>query len=258
MVIDFLRNLRWYLRAIAHYRGSRMVTERIIGKAPINELTLKNGIKFFAPDNSNLPVLTEEIFFDQDYCKYFTIRENDIVVDIGANIGVFTLFASTKTKNKIYAFEALRSNVDFLNKNIAVNNRKNIVSVETAVCGRVGNARLGISAISGGHYLCDVNTQKHCDAFVEVPATTLAQIFTDYRIGYIDFLKIDCEGSEGAIFIATDDTYFQRIGKIALEFHDGLSLLNRHELMKHLEKHGFKTRVRSFHDTACGYIYAWR
>jgi len=241
-----------------HYRNSFEIARQIINKIPVQELTLKNGIKFFAPPDSNLPVLVEEIFFTQDYLKYFTIHENDIVADIGANIGVFSIFASLKTINKIYAFEALRSNFEFFKKNISANQIKNIVPVEAAVCGRAGNARLGLSNLSGGHYLCDINTKKHSETFVAVPATTLEQIFTDYRIEHIDFLKIDCEGSEGAIFIATGDEYFKKIDKIALEFHDSVSLLNRHELSDHLKKVGFKTRIRSFRNHRCGYLYAWR
>jgi FkbM family methyltransferase len=257
-MIDFLRNLRWYLRSIFHYRNCFKIARQIVNKISVQELTLKNGISFFAPADSNLHVLVEEIFFTQDYCKYFTINKNDVVLDIGANIGVFTIFASTMTKNKIYAFEALRSNVDFLNKNISANKVKNVVVTETAVCGQSGNARLGLARISGGHYLCDVNTKKDSKNFVTVPATTLEQIFTDYRIEHIDFLKMDCEGSEGAIITATHDEYFKRIGKIAMEFHDTISLLNRYELDKHFKRCGFRTRMRSFRNTCCGYLYAWR
>jgi FkbM family methyltransferase len=255
---DFLPKIRWFLRALFHYCNSLTVFIQILNKLPVEELTLKNGIKFFAPPDSNLPVLIEEIFFTQDYLKYFTIDKNDIVVDIGANIGVFSIFASARTDNKVYAFEALRSNIDFLNKNIAVNQIKNIIPIEMAVCGRTGNAHLFLSGLSGGHYLCDANTRINSAHFITVPATTLEQIFSDYRIARINFLKIDCEGSEGVIFTSTGWEYFKRIDKIAVEFHDTISLLNRYGLEKHLKQYGFKTRMRSFRKTSCGYIYAWR
>ena len=257
-MIDFLRNLRWYLRAMLHYRGSFTVARQIANKIPVQEITLKDGIRFYAPSNSNLPVLLEEIFFSKDYLKYFTIHKDDIVVDIGANIGIFSIFASTMTTKKIYAFEALNTNIEFLHKNIAANNIKNIVPVEAAVCGRGGNARLFLTPLSGGHYLCDINTKKDSEKFILVPAITLEQIFVDYRLARIDFLKMDCEGAEGAIFIATSDECFKRVDKIALEFHDAVSLLNRFELNAHLKKVGFKTRIRSFLNRGCGYIYAWR
>ena len=50
--------------------------------------------------------MTYEIFIKNIYLPdYLSIGENDIVIDIGANIGLFSLFAAKYTKNKIFAIE---------------------------------------------------------------------------------------------------------------------------------------------------------
>ena len=49
---------------------------------------------------------------------------------------------------------------------------------------------------------------------------TLPQIFQQYQIDTIDFLKLDCEGSEYDILYNLGATMFERIAVISLEFHD--------------------------------------
>jgi FkbM family methyltransferase len=254
-----LRKIRDCLRAFFHYRNFLNVSGKIIHEMPICHIELRSGVIFDAPKNSNVAILVEEIFFTQDYIKHFPICKNDLVVDIGANIGIFSVFAAKHTSNRVYAFEALPENSVFLEKNILNNHIKNVHAINSAVCGTDGVARLGITHLSGGHYLCDTNTIKDAKDSIEVTAITLPKIFSNFKISKINFLKMDCEGSEGAIFQTTPAEYFSRIDKIAMEYHDKLSLLSRHELVAFLKKHGFRNiRLRTFRDTGCGYIYAWR
>src|ERR1700753_860809 len=84
------------------------------------KIRLKNGLKIEAA--IGLRFLVREIFFKKIYNPpQLPIEQNDIVVDVGANCGVFTLFAAMHTKNKIYAFEPAPDNCAILRRNLADN-----------------------------------------------------------------------------------------------------------------------------------------
>jgi FkbM family methyltransferase len=87
-------------------------------------VTNANGIKFYGlfpiPYNRGKTLLTKEpdmIAFIDDH-----VNEGDIYYDIGANIGVFSMYSSIKKKGTVFAFEPESSNYFILNKNISLNN----------------------------------------------------------------------------------------------------------------------------------------
>ena len=58
-----------------------------------------------------------EIIFIHGYNPlHLHIERNDIVVDIGANIGIFTVFAASITRKTVYAFEPFPNNFEVLRK----------------------------------------------------------------------------------------------------------------------------------------------
>ena len=62
-------------------------------------------------------------------------KKGDVVVDVGANIGYYTILLADKVgKNgKVYAFEPDKLNFEILVKNIKANNLKNVIAVNAAV-----------------------------------------------------------------------------------------------------------------------------
>lgn len=85
---------------------------------------INNGIKFYGlfqiPYNRGQTLLTKEpdmIAFIDDY-----VKEGDIYYDIGANIGVFSMYSAIKKNAIVFAFEPESSNYFVLNKNISLNN----------------------------------------------------------------------------------------------------------------------------------------
>lgn len=122
------------------------------------------------------------------------IKQGDIVLDIGANIGYYTLiFAKLVGKNgKVYAFEPDPTNFAILKKNVEINGYKNIILINKAVSDKTGKLKL---------YLCNDNKGSHsiypCDnrKFVEIDSIKLDDFFSNYN-GKIDFIKMDIEGAE--------------------------------------------------------------
>lgn len=125
-----------------------------------------------------------------DY-RYSDIRPSDTILDIGANIGGFTIPAAKKAKH-VYAVEPLYT--DLLRKNVEKNNLKNVTVLDTGI----GS---GTTVIEYG------------SASKEVHLTPFTNIIK--RCGQIDFLKCDCEKCEWNIKPAD----LSGIRRIEIEVH---------------------------------------
>ena len=183
---------------------------------------------------------------------------DDTVVDIGANIGVFTLFAACKTQNHVHSFEPFPKNFEFLNRNIGINNLHNVRIHAAAVCDKVGTQKLFVNDSNTSHFLSSLNTKERFEKSIEVPTTTLEDIMDSNNLKQIDFLKLDCEGAEGAILQSTTEGYLKRVRKIAMEFHDNTSPLKHDEIEKLLIESGFKTKLDWNGRKPYGYLYGFR
>jgi FkbM family methyltransferase len=191
----------------------------------------------------------------------FVIRESDIVVDIGGNIGTFALFASRcAPKGKVFTIEPNSENFELLLQNIALNQIDNIVPTRAAVSGNQGKVKLFSSTEGGFHSLLE--DRMHDPARYEVvDSVTLKDIFDQYRIERCNFLKVDCEGAEYEIFYNLPAEYYSRIDKIAMEYHGDKDQEKRRAqsdaLVSHLEKAGFRINTyQEFIGFRGGYIRA--
>ena len=62
------------------------------------------------------------------------VSASDVVVDIGAHIGTFTVGAAKRAMNgRVFAIEPVPENFDLLQENVRVNNRENVVTIHAAV-----------------------------------------------------------------------------------------------------------------------------
>ena len=213
------------------------------------------------PQNLKSPgdtsLLAQEIFIDEVYTSHFPITSDDIVVDIGANIGIFSLYASQKTNNKIFAYEPHPTNYECL-----VENTKDIENIhikKIAIAGNNYQSALFENIHYGGHSLSNqsLGMGEMTDS-IQVETQTLQQIFEENNIDRINFLKIDCEGAEGIILQSTPSEYLERIDKIAMEFHDNASSLSHNAIKNLLETNGFTTFLKWDGVSLIGYIFAWK
>jgi FkbM family methyltransferase len=116
-------------------------------------------------------------------------------VDLGANIGYYTVLASLATgpRGKVYAFEPDPGNFELLERNIALNRVTNVTAVNAAASSHGGTARLFLSADNqGDHRLYDNESRPD-----SVPVNTVAldDWFLD-RDRRIDVIKMDTQGFE--------------------------------------------------------------
>lgn len=167
------------------------------------------------------------------------IFPSDNVLDIGANIGAFSIKACRKAKH-VYAVEPLFD--DIIKNNIELNNIKNISVLKTAL----GSGNLDI-AYEGKRIGIVGRSQKE---------------LIDMCGGHVDFLKCDCEGGEWTIKAEE----LKGIRRIEREYHIFKTSKEKQTpkpIMKVLDKAGFEylidnKRKHSGNIIATGLIHATR
>lgn len=138
------------------------------------------------------------------------IRPGDVVVDAGANIGLWSLLAAARGAT-VLAMEPGETAFSCLERNIAQNAHVPgaVAAIRLALSDRQGSARLGApSAAQHPRYRHrPMNTglrSLHADAgsagvYETVQLDTLDRVITERRIGSVAYLKIDVEGHEAAV-----------------------------------------------------------
>lgn len=119
------------------------------------------------------------------------VRPGDVVFDIGAHVGYFTVLMSQAvgTAGRVYAFEPRPLNLRFLRRHIAVNGCSNVEILGVSVGDRPGPARLETRIGTGtGHISATGN--------VEVDMVSVDTLVDSGRLPAPTFMKIDVEGGE--------------------------------------------------------------
>ncbi|MBJ12828.1 MAG: hypothetical protein CMG62_07105 [Candidatus Marinimicrobia bacterium] len=241
-----------------NFKNSNQVFWKLINNSRISELILKNDIKISAPTNNTLMHLVEEIFFNNVYLPDgYKIKPDDVVVDVGANIGIFSIFSAMYTQKKIYSIEPFNENIKYLKKNILINSFKNLIQIEPYALSDIDSEKkLYISKTSGGHLLFNKNINGKLEKFVKVPTKNLKYLINKYNLKRINFLKLDCEGSEGHIIKSLTSQEFEMIDKIVMEFHNNVSILNHNDIAELLKIHNYDVDVDWNGKSMFGYLYA--
>lgn len=130
------------------------------------------------------------------YSKY--LKPGMRVLDIGANIGMYTILASKIVGNtgKIWAFEPARDIHQMLKNNISLNNLNNIVTEQLAIAEKKGKLRLVLDKNyqDGYRYIKRSNSKGDFDEDYIVKVVGIDDYFCNKES--IDYIKIDIEGGE--------------------------------------------------------------
>lgn len=160
------------------------------------DFTNVQGHKMFLDSKDSLELSVKEVYESlQTELAKKEIKKGDVVLDIGANIGYFTLiFAKLVGENgKVFAFEPDPGNFSLLEKNVKINNYQNVTLIQKAVSNKTGKAKLYIWKNTLGPKIYD-SPDSH--QYIEIESIRLDDYFKNYN-GKIDFIKMDIEGAEG-------------------------------------------------------------
>jgi FkbM family methyltransferase len=149
-----------------------------------------------------------------------TLRRGMTVVDVGANDGLYTLFAAGRVgrRGRVLAFEPSSRERRVLERNIAVNRLRNIVVVPSALANEPGQATLQIApSLHGGHNTLGGFAHKGVDAVAteQVEVETLDAVIARLAIAKVDAIKIDVEGAELKVLQGARDV-LQRLRPVLL------------------------------------------
>lgn len=179
---------------------------------------------------------------------------NDVVLDIGANYGFFSLYAKNRGANKIYSFEPYGPVYDFLVENIG--KYSNIIPINKAVGEFDGYAELiNTRATSCSYITGTFPSDEPIIGKSNVETININTIFSNYNLEFVDFAKIDCEGSELDIFLTITDENLNKINKFVVEYHT--QSIGQYILSK-LINNGFKIESPNEIISNSGLIYAYK
>jgi len=236
----------WHIASlIKNWR--EVLYSKLTGK-PVETIKFRSGLVLHSPPQVNLNFLFHEVWLDNVYCPPgYEIEKDNTVIDIGANIGVFAVYAATSASNvEVIAFEPFPDNTEWLRKNVSESNLSNVKVYQQAVAGVTEERMLETSDSWMMHSLDKTVTTNGHSIHVQ------CRSFNDVMklIPKCDLLKIDCEGSEYEIFYSSSPETLRKIRRIVGEFHlrDG-DRRNGEALRSYLESNGFDiTHYLTFED----------
>jgi FkbM family methyltransferase len=189
--------------------------------------------------------------------EYGSIRNFRTIIDVGANMGGFALFAAKSCPEAtIYCYEPEQNNFSTLTRNITVNHLQNRVSAfQCAVASSSGPREIAVN-LSPLHSLFTTSKGGRRQS---INCVTLSEIIKDLSLEKIDLLKMNCEGAEYEIFGNCAQEHLDRIHNIRLEYHElDAGKNNGDSLCRLLEKGGFIIERFTRYKGESGFIWACR
>ena len=266
------------------YRAEKINDMR---RVTMNKVRLPNKEEIYCINPAEALLLYEDIYRDRSYLREgITIRDGDCIFDVGANIGLFTLFAKQQAARlQLYVFEPIPPIFEVLSANVRLHN----VEAQLFQCGlstKVSREEFAFyernSAMSGKYWdpaqekqvARSILLNKHPDLMdhvddlldagfepiiFECPLRRLSDVIVERNIPNINLLKIDVEKSEMDVIGGIEEAHWPIIQQIVLEVHD---IDERVRTVKQfLEFHGFRTSILQngfFRGTGLYDVYASR
>lgn len=187
----------------------------------------------------------KETFLDRFYERYgFTIQPHWKVMDIGAGIGEYTLYAAVAQPGvRVFSFEPYPQSFGLMQENLRLNTITNARVYEQAVAGASGELVLDLAE---GEPVKIQSHQKDAVATgkgLSVRASSLADTLAMLEMESCDLLKLDCEGAEYPILFNTPQPVLGRVERIVMEYHDHVLQYNHHDLTHFLSERGFQVET---------------
>lgn len=159
-----------------------------------------------------------------EVCK--VLKPGDTVLDIGANVGVFSLLASRLVgdQGRVFAVEPVPQNVECLKLMCQLNGLSNVQILPVAVGDQAGSLSLTLAADMMGH---SAKRQKTAES-LEVPLRTIDGLVESLGVERVDLIKLDIEGMEAEALAGAASTivaHRPRLTMAAYHFDDDVERL---------------------------------
>jgi len=241
--------------------------------------------------------LYDEIFVKKCYLKHgITIENGDTILDVGANIGMFSLFVNQHAQNTtIYAFEPAPHAFEALKINAALHGDHNIYPENVGISNERKEAEFTyyekssvFSSFNADHEEdskavravvtnmlkeSGVTDDEELDQFADelmadrmksrsftCPLKSISDVIREKGLLQIDLLKIDAEKSEQQILLGIDDDDWEKIKQLVIEVHDSEGAVIR-DIKQLLDEKGFEVEMEEedlLHDSGLYNLFAVR
>jgi FkbM family methyltransferase len=177
-------------------------------------LELRNGTKYLVRGGtSDLAAINETVILNP-YLRspYIVLPDDATVIDIGANIGDFTIQAARACPGgRVVGVEPIGAHVKMIEAQVALNRLSNVRVVRAAVGATCQMTRVMAAGTTS-------RVSERDDSAEVVEMVTLERLMQDHSIDTLDLLKLDCEGAEWDILPAAERV-LPRVRQICMEFH---------------------------------------
>jgi len=169
-----------------------------------------NRYKFICPSDEMNFGSWESLVYKNEYD--LPLNNKDIVYDLGANFGVYTMHALSQKVEKIYAFEPTPKNIECLNQTFKWD--ENVSIVGKAISNKTETKIFYLHTHSVGNSLNNVTGNP-----IEVECINLEQWIKDNNALLPTIIKCDIEGAEYDFIESLSDEFFDTIRAFIVEYH---------------------------------------
>jgi len=171
--------------------------------------------------------------------KVYRVRATDeVILDLGANVGVFTLYAARNAPQaQVFAFEPFPSTF----RRLVATVRNHHLDPRVTCLNYAAAGASGVRLMPDGQ----LPSQRRALAAAsvtsgtEVMGKTIESMLEENHLPHVDLLKMDIEGSEYEVLLSTPPRMLARIDRIAMEYHGDSAPYSRQQLFGHLGQAGF-------------------
>jgi len=192
------------LRAVPNFRGKSRLSELFLKKTAEKHnleyiVQIRHSNKFMVCRLSDwIPwnIFIHGCYISEAGYESFMLEKAsgaEVIMDVGANIGYYSVQFSDMADGKVYSFEPMSYQYSVLKRNLELNGIENVIPVKRIVSNTSGEKRI--------YYSCPDNTGasslvKESGEHEDIQAIILDEFCEEQEVARIDLMKIDVEGHE--------------------------------------------------------------
>lgn len=183
----------------------------------------------------------KETFLDRFYENYgFTIQPNWKIIDIGAGLGDYTLYAAVaQPTSQVFSFEPYPESFGLMQENLRLNAITNVQTFDEAIGATSGELILDLTGGEPLQFQSQLKQAVHIEKSLLVSSLSLVDALAKLGLRSCNLLKLDCEGAEYTILFGAPQPVLENIQRIVMEYHDDLNQYNHADLTRFLKERGF-------------------
>lgn len=179
---------------------------------------VKASLRWLSENGPEAAELYKEVVLDNAYEVSEDLLKGRPVIDIGANVGTFSILAASLGASKVVAVEPVATTFNTLTANLSRAGINHVVTPKKAVVLDEEGKTVKISVHEKSGHNSIYKDSGHSE---EVSSVTLSNLL-DMVEGDEVFVKMDCEGSEYDILMNADPDDMKRVARLAIEIHGDL------------------------------------